>query len=166
VTGHMKGCPATSAGNWLASHYERQAPVPPEVPPPPHNNPLSNESSFGNNSVAASSVLSPHVPRELRDNPLKDIISMSMADMTPPPSANALTLRSAAPPSTATRRSWSQVIAKYAEIQRLKIQLCLKNKRIERLDTYISELKKKFRAEQKPKQSTRPRLTASWVLRL
>jgi hypothetical protein len=50
VTGHMKGCPTTSAGNWLASHHERQASVPPEVPPPlPHNNPLVNESSFGNN---------------------------------------------------------------------------------------------------------------------
>jgi predicted RNase H-like nuclease (RuvC/YqgF family) len=31
------------------------------------------------------------------------------------------------------------------------MQLCLKNKRIERLDTYISELKKKVRAEQKTK---------------
>jgi hypothetical protein len=27
--GNRKGCPAKSAGNWLASHYERQAPVPP-----------------------------------------------------------------------------------------------------------------------------------------
>jgi hypothetical protein len=145
VTGHRKGCPATSAGNWLASHYEWQAPVPPEVPPP-HSNPLVNE-SFGNNGVAASPVLSPHVPRELRDNPPKDSTAMSMADMTPPASANAL--QSAAPPSTATHRSWSQVIAKDAEIQRLNMQLCLKYKRIERLDTYISELKKKVRAEQK-----------------
>jgi hypothetical protein len=155
----MKGCPATSAGNWLASHYERQAPVPPEVPPPPpHNNPLVNESSFGKNGVAASSILSPHVPRELRDNPPKDSISMSMAEMTPSPSANALTLQSDAPPSTATRRSWSQVIAKDADIQRLNMQLCLKNKCIERLDTYISELKKKVRAEQKTKASYKAQL--------
>jgi hypothetical protein len=125
--------------------------VPPEVPPPPHNNPLVNESSFGNNGVAASYVLSPHVPRYLRDNPRKDSISIPMADMTTPPSANALTLQSSAPPSTITRRSWSQVIAKYAEIQRLNMQLCLKNKRIERLATYISELKKKVRAEQETK---------------
>jgi hypothetical protein len=151
VNGHRKVCPVTSAGNCLASHYERQAPVPPEVPPPPHNNPLVNESSFGNNGVAASSVLSPRVPRELHDNPPNDSTSMPMADMKPPPSANALTLQSDAPHSTATRCSWSQVIAKYAEIQRLNMQLCLKNKRIERLGTYISALKKKVRAEQKTK---------------
>jgi hypothetical protein len=91
------------------------------------------------------------VPRELRENPPKDSTAMSMGDMTPPPSSNALTLQSAAPPSTETRRSWSQVIAKYAEIQSLNMQLCLKNNRIERLDTYISELKKTVRAEQKTK---------------
>jgi hypothetical protein len=76
---------------------------------------------------------------------------MSIGDMTPPPSENALTLQPATPSSTATRRSWSQVIAKDAEIQCLNMQLCLKNKRIERLDTYIGELKKKIRAEQKTK---------------
>jgi hypothetical protein len=76
---------------------------------------------------------------------------MSMGDMIPPPSANALSLQSAAPSSTATRRSWSQVIVKDAEIQRLNIQLCLKNKRVERLETYIGELKKKVCAEQKAK---------------
>jgi hypothetical protein len=36
-------------------------------------------------------------------------------------------------------------------IQRVNMHLCLKNKRIERFDTYISELKKKVRAEQKTK---------------
>jgi hypothetical protein len=105
ATGHRKGCPATITGNCLASHYKQQAPVLPEVPPPPHNNPLVNESSFGNNGVAAPSVLSPHVPRQLRDNPPTDSTSMAMADMTPPPSANALTLQSAAPLSTSMRHS-------------------------------------------------------------
>jgi hypothetical protein len=103
VTVHRKGCPATNAGNWFDSHYELQAPVPPEAPPP-HNNPLVNE-SFGNNGVAESAVLPPRVPIELLDNPPKDSTAMSMGDMTPPPSANALALQSAAPSSTATRRS-------------------------------------------------------------
>jgi hypothetical protein len=76
---------------------------------------------------------------------------MSMGDMTPPPSANVLTLQSAAPSSTSTRRSWSHVIVKDGEIQRLNIQLCLKNKRGERLQTYIGDLKKKVRAKQKSK---------------
>jgi hypothetical protein len=133
----------------LSSHYKWQTPVPPEVTPP-HTNRLVNE-SIGNNGVATSPVLSPRVPRELRDNPPKDITAMSIADMTPPPSTNALTVESAAPPSTASRRSWSQVISKDAEIQHLNMQLGLKNKRIERIDTYIGELKKKVRAEQKTK---------------
>jgi hypothetical protein len=149
VIGNSKGCPATSAGNWFYSHCELLAPVPPEVPTP-HNNPLVNE-SFGNNGVTASPMLSRHVPRELRDNPPKDITAMSTGNMTPPPSANALTLQSAAPSSTATRCSWSQVIAKDAEIQRLNMQLCLKNKHSERLDTYIGELNKKVRANLKTK---------------
>jgi hypothetical protein len=89
-----------------------------------------------------------------------------MGEITPPPSENALTLQSAAPSSPATRRSWSQVIATDAEIQRLNMQLCLKNKRIEKLDTYIGELKKKVCAEHKKKQSTRHRLTGSLVLHL
>jgi hypothetical protein len=74
---------------------------------------------------------------------------MAMADMTPPPSANALTLQSAAPPSTATRRSWSQVILKDADIQRLNMQLCLQNKR---------ELKNKLRAEQRTKAKYRAQI--------
>jgi hypothetical protein len=67
MTGHRKGCPATSAGNYFDSHYKLQAPVPPEVPPT-HNNPhmpLDND-SFANNGVTASPLpFSPHLPREL-----------------------------------------------------------------------------------------------------
>jgi predicted RNase H-like nuclease (RuvC/YqgF family) len=81
---------------------------------------------------------------------------MSMADMTPPPAAN----------STATRRSWSQVISKDAEIQRLNMQLCLKNKHIERLETYISELKKKVRAKKKTKAKYKAQIDRFIVLHL
>jgi hypothetical protein len=76
---------------------------------------------------------------------------MAIGDTTPPPSANALTLQSAVPSSTATRRSWSQFIVKDDDIQRLNMQICLKNKHIEQLGTYIGELKNKVRAKQNTK---------------
>jgi hypothetical protein len=149
----MKGCQAKSAGNWFDSHYKLQAPVPPQVPPT-HSNPhmpLDND-SLANNFVMASPLpCYHHVLRELCHNPPHDSTTMSMGDMTPPPVANALTLQSAAPLSASTRRSWSHVIVKEGDIQRLHIHLCLKDKRVERLETYIGERKKKVRAEQKSK---------------
>jgi hypothetical protein len=75
----------------------------------------------------------------------------SMVSKTPSPAENALTLTSAAPSTTSSRRSWPQVIAKDGEIQRINIETSLKNKRIERLETYIDEMKKKFHTEQKLK---------------
>jgi hypothetical protein len=128
------------------------------VPPvlPTHHNippPLLNR-SLANDDVASPVPFSHHVPREFCHNSPQDATAMLTMDTgikTPSPTANASSLQVAAPSTTLSHCSWSTFIAKDSEIQGLNIQLYVKGNRIERLETYIGELKKKVHNEQNHK---------------
>jgi hypothetical protein len=133
----------------LDSHYHLQAPVPHVLPT--HNNlhlALANHSLVNKGVVASHIPCSRQLPREPCHNLPQDMTTMSMVNDTTSLAANEFSLQSSAPSTTSSRHSWPRVVAKDGDIQHLHIQFALKNKRIERLETYIGQLKKKVNAKQ------------------